>query len=188
MFHLGGGNNESPPVSARHPQKGRRKLFNYRRTPSCPRHPVTLLISEARERDDYYRYCARGALFKPWTRGRMTELEIGQELAKIALEAESLPRYGDDEEYYDETAPEVLMDLARIRDVDDRLGKSKTKLYKARRSAYDEVRQRLDAYGPKKIKDPGMAQRMRDFSGLRLAHRSGSGRQESPRGACARFT
>ena len=97
----------------------------------------------------------------------MTELQLGQQLAKLALEAESLPRYGDDEEYYDETAPEVLMDLARIRDVDNRLGKSKKALYKARRVAYDEVKQRLDAYGPKKIKDPGMAQRMRDL-GLRL--------------------
>ena len=90
-----------------------------------PPPPSYATESEAREWDDYYRYCARGALFQALDRGRMSELQLGQELAKIALEAESLPRYGDDEEYYDETAPEVLMDLARIRDVDDRLGKSK---------------------------------------------------------------
>ena len=89
----------------------------------------------------------------------MTELELGQELAKIALEAESLPRYGDDEEYYDETAPEVLLDqVARSAtptrgSASPRQSSTAPKLEEA---AYDEVRQRpsMDAYGPKKIKDP----------------------------------
>ena len=167
MFHLGGNNDEDIPAAPGTAQTKKKEVVQLPEDAVVPPPPSYATESEAREWDDYYRYCARGALFQALDRGRMSELQLGQELAKIALEAESLPRYGDDEEYYDETAPEVLLDLARIRDVDTRLGKSKTKLYKARRSAYDEVKQRLDAYGPKKIKDPGMAQRMRDL-GLRL--------------------
>ena len=162
MFHLGGNTDAdavpSAPGTAPLKKKEDKPLPEDAIVPPPPSYATD---QEAKEWDDYYRYCARGALFKALDKGRMTELELGQELAKIALEAESLPRYGDDEEYYDETAPQVLLDLARIRDVDERLGKSKAKLYKARKSSYDEVKQRLDAYGPKKIKDPGMAQRTR---------------------------
>ena len=49
-----------------------------------PPPPSYATDQEAKEWDDYYRYCARGALFKALDKGRMTELELGQELAKIA--------------------------------------------------------------------------------------------------------
>ena len=90
MFHLGGNTGADAVPSAPGTATVKRKKINrYRRTPSCPHRRPTLPTKKRREWDDYYRYCARGALFKAPRQGRMTELELGQELAKIAFEAES---------------------------------------------------------------------------------------------------
>lgn len=168
MFHLGA-NQESDDVQATTPTKGKVKkdALQLPEDAVVPPPPAYASESEAKEWDDYYRYCARGALFKALDKGRMTELELGQKLAQLALEADALPRYGNEDDYYDETSPEVLLELARIRDVDGRVKTSRTHLYRTRKVAYDEIKGRLDAYGPKKIRDPGFPKRMRDL-GLRL--------------------
>ena len=96
---------DAVPSAPGPPQSKRKKINRYRRTPSCPHRRPTPPIKKRRSGDEYYPVLRARCFVRALDKGRMTELQLGQELAKIALEAESLPRYGDDEEYYDETAP-----------------------------------------------------------------------------------
>ena len=109
--------------------------------------------TEAREWDEYYRFCARGALFKALDRGRDAEDGAARRLAETMAELEAAPGWaalvGDvDDEADGEDADVAAEQAAEVDALDETRRKREAELAAVRRASGAEIAARLDAYDP----------------------------------------
>ncbi|KAH8067575.1 hypothetical protein JL721_7417 [Aureococcus anophagefferens] len=124
--------------------------------------------TEAREWDEYYRFCARGALFKALDRGRDAEDGAARRLAETMAELEAAPGWaalvGDvDDEADGEDADVAAEQAAEVDALDETRRKREAELAAVRRASGAEIAARLDAYDPVGPRAPGHEHRLRDL-------------------------
>ncbi|KAH8062367.1 hypothetical protein JL722_3284 [Aureococcus anophagefferens] len=123
--------------------------------------------TEAREWDEYYRFCARGALFKALDRGAAGRRAAA--LAETMAELEAAPGWA-----------------ALVGDVDDEADGEDADLAAVRRASGAEIAARLDAYDPVGPRAPGHEHRLRDL-GLKYRRRPRRREAEAVRASAARI-
>ncbi|KAJ1456623.1 hypothetical protein M885DRAFT_170838 [Pelagophyceae sp. CCMP2097] len=111
-----------------------------------PKAPAYATPAEAKEWDEYYRFCARGALFSALDRGRETELELAQRLSAEVLGANDVDDWDD---------ANVLAARRRRRAMENDVDK-------ARRRQVADVTARFLAYEPRKTPVHGLEGKLRD--------------------------